>query len=38
MPKKSLKNVTVQPLRGELDRITLEGPKQNLKHSMALLA
>ncbi|MFM9438205.1 hypothetical protein ACFDR9_005308, partial [Janthinobacterium sp. CG_23.3] len=31
-------NVTVQPLCGKRDRITVEGPEQNLKHAMALLA
>ncbi|MFM9438545.1 hypothetical protein ACFDR9_005653, partial [Janthinobacterium sp. CG_23.3] len=30
--------VTVQPLCGKRDRITVEGPEQNLKHAMALLA
>ncbi|MFM9438388.1 hypothetical protein ACFDR9_005494, partial [Janthinobacterium sp. CG_23.3] len=32
------KKVTVQPLCGKRDRITVEGPEQNLKHAMALLA
>ncbi|MFM9438527.1 hypothetical protein ACFDR9_005634 [Janthinobacterium sp. CG_23.3] len=31
-------SVTVQPLCGKRDRITVEGPEQNLKHAMALLA
>ncbi|WP_167236499.1 hypothetical protein [Massilia genomosp. 1] len=33
-----LHNVTVQPLRGERGRIAMEGPKQNIEHSMTLLA
>lgn len=31
-------HVTVQPLRGELDRIAVERPEQDLKHAMALFA